>query len=240
MGNGENYKVAGEENDYDERFWFVDLVFKLRVGLNKLDKNLLLTAAIPGKEEDIALAFDKETVPALEKAIDFFNLMTYDLMNRRDNVAKHHSGGGAMLNTVNVYKEAGMTPAMMTVGFPMYAKYFEPGPSFKCDAKNPIGCEFPEFTFEMQNGTSAGNSGTFIMNPAFRTADWIGDSWRENEKRITGSWDAAQTGAVHDAAGMATSAWDATNGIFWTWLTKEDAAASCAALTKEVGGVMAW
>ena len=146
VGNGPNYKEPGQENNPNERFWFVDLVYKLRVGLGK-DK--LLTSALPGKEVDLSLAFDDETVPALEKAIDFYNLMTYDLMNRRDDVSAHHSGGAGMLKTVKAYKDRGMKGEMMNVGFPMYAKWFEAGPDAACDENKPTGCQFKPNSFSL-------------------------------------------------------------------------------------------
>jgi hypothetical protein len=161
-------------------------------------------------------------------------------MNRRDNVTKHHSGGGAMLTTINHYKSRGMTPSMMTVGFPMYAKYFEAGKGAPCTVDNPVGCEFPEFTFENKMGKDTGKSGVYIMNEQFMTPLYLGNAFAAVEQKVKTSWATAQTNAKHDAEGMATSAWDADNGIYWTWLTDKDVEASCEAVMKEVGGVMVW
>ena len=237
MGNGAVYKEPGQENNPYERFWFIDLVYKIRAGL---PEGKLLTSAIPGREADLSLAFDTETVPALEKGLDWFNLMTYDIMNRRDHVAAHHSGGAAMLNTIKLYKDRGMTLEMMNIGFPMYAKWFKAGPAAKCDPEKPIGCDFGEYTFESQDGKDMGNSAPYVFNEALMTSKYLGPGYAAMEKKIQTSWDGAKAKPIHDAEAMATTAWDKDNGIFWTWLSDKDVEASCNAIIKDVGGVMAW
>ena len=87
VGNGDPYLI--EPNNPCEKYWMVDLAHKVRQGLNALseeeNKPYVLSVAVPGRLVDIrdTDAYNAETIPAIEKSIDFWNLMTYDMMNRR-------------------------------------------------------------------------------------------------------------------------------------------------------------
>ena len=50
VGNGAKYKQAGQGNNENEQYWFVDLVYKVRVLVGP-DK--ILSAALPGKPGDM-------------------------------------------------------------------------------------------------------------------------------------------------------------------------------------------
>lgn len=65
--------------------------------------------------------------------------MTYDLMNRRDNVTKHHTGVQLSLDAVNAYEARGVPTRKMNLGFAFYVKAFRTDPRGGCD-ENPIGC----------------------------------------------------------------------------------------------------
>ena len=54
------------------------------------------------------LAFTHDTIPKIIESVDFLNIMTYDLMNRRDNVTKHHTGVQNSLEAINAYLERGV------------------------------------------------------------------------------------------------------------------------------------
>ena len=82
--------------------------------------------------------------------------MTYDLMNRRNNVTTHHSGVVGSLETVDNYISVGLDPNKMNLGFAYYAKWFNTAETGDC-AKNPIGC--PTVPFEKPDGSDAGTSG---------------------------------------------------------------------------------
>ena len=43
-----------------------------------------MSAAVPGNQRDM-LAFTGDTLPKISSSLDFLNIMTYDLLNRRDN-----------------------------------------------------------------------------------------------------------------------------------------------------------
>ena len=135
-----------------------------------------------------------------------------------------------------------MTPKMMTVGFPMYAKWFH-APNTQCNAANPIGCKFPLDTFESsKNGSDLGNQGAMIFNDEMNAEKYLGpDSVKLLEgKNLYRSWIAAQAVPVVDEQAGAHSAWDAVNHIFWTWLSVNDVKIGCEAWIEETGGVFIW
>ena len=61
-------------------------------------------------------------MPAISASLNFFNVITYDLMNRRDNVIKHHTGIKQSLNVINAYEERGVPAEKMNLGFAFYIK----------------------------------------------------------------------------------------------------------------------
>jgi GH18 family chitinase len=107
VGNGEVY--LKEPNNPCEKYWMIDLTHKVRQELDKLgkakQKQYILSVAVPGRIVDIRAtdAYNSETIPEIEKSIDYWNLMTYDMMNRRDGRAVHHAGKQAIEATVTEY-----------------------------------------------------------------------------------------------------------------------------------------
>jgi hypothetical protein len=67
-----------------------------------------------------------------------------------------------------------MTAKMMTVGFPMYAKWFH-APAATCDPAQPIGCDFGHVFENVTSGESLGNDSTMIFNPEMNTAAYLGE-----------------------------------------------------------------
>ncbi|KAF2472310.1 uncharacterized protein BDR25DRAFT_393155 [Lindgomyces ingoldianus] len=57
------------------------------------------------KVEDI-IAFTEETIPLINKYVDFFNIMTYSLINCRDNVTNHYTGVTLSLEAFRTNPEA--------------------------------------------------------------------------------------------------------------------------------------
>jgi hypothetical protein len=51
-------------------------------------------------------------------------VMSYDLMNRRDNLTKHHSSVAGSEDTIKSYLAIGAPPSKINLGFAYYAKYF--------------------------------------------------------------------------------------------------------------------
>lgn len=67
-------------------------------------------------------------------------MMTYDLMNRRDNVIKHHTGIEQSLIAINVYEERGVPAKKINLGFAFYIKWYKIDLHGGCDI-NPVGCK---------------------------------------------------------------------------------------------------
>ena len=63
--------------------------------------------------------------------------MSYDIMNRRDTVAKHHTSVASAIETIENYAAIGAPMDKMNLGFALYAKFFET--QGDCTSK-PLGC----------------------------------------------------------------------------------------------------
>ena len=121
----------------------------------------IISAAVPGLRRDM-LAFTNDTIPAISQSLNFFNVMTYDLMNRRDNVTKHHTGIELSLDSVNAYEERGVPCEKMNLGFAFYIKWYKTDPAGGCD-KNPIGCKTALMEDPM-TGADLGKAGAFAWH----------------------------------------------------------------------------
>lgn len=173
------------------------------------------------------LAFTKETIPEISSSVDFFNIMTYDLMNRRDNVTKHHTGIQLSLDAVNAYLENGVPPGNANLGFAFYVKWFKTDPEGGCD-QNPIGCK-TVLMEDPSTGADLGQSGSF--------------SWHDPvPSELSTSFERALSGGEYDSEGGGHYFWDSEENIFWTWDTPEAILKKFPAImeTKNLGGVFAW
>ncbi|KAF4591641.1 chitinase 18-11 [Ophiocordyceps camponoti-floridani] len=214
-GNGEDYKQVSNEEKKGEIETYPQLMCAVKEAIG--DKEL--STAIPAKEVDM-IAFTRENMPMLNKCTDFFNVMTYDLMNRRDNVTNHQSSVKGSTKSIDTYIERGMEPAKMNIGFPFYAKFFET----EGECGQPIGCK--TVLLENEDGTDTGKSGamTFELenaeNPEFKKA-------LENGKS-----DDVEGGMWY---------WDPDTKKFWTWDDPKyiDQKLSMAA-ERKLGGAFAW
>lgn len=95
---------------------------------------------MPGLARDM-IAYTASTGPALWKSLDFVNLMSYDLMNRRDTVMKHHSDIAGSLAAVDLYTSIGLAPSKINLGIAFYAKWFAAEVNGTCNAASPLGCK---------------------------------------------------------------------------------------------------
>ena len=86
--------------------------------------------------------------------------MAYDLMNRRENVAQHHTDVIGSAKSIDRYLCLGLAPQKINLGFAFYAKWFKTDPQANCVA-NPLGC--PIATFETADGSDTGNSGVITF-----------------------------------------------------------------------------
>lgn len=151
-GNGYDYKQVPNSDLTSEITTyplFLEAI-KAAIGPNKE-----LSIAVPGLERDM-IAFTANTVPRISAAVDFVNVMTYDLMNRRDTATKHHTDVNGSLSTIETYIANGMDPAKMNLGLAFYAKYFTLAANTTC-TDGPIGC--PIALAEDAEGQDTGTSG---------------------------------------------------------------------------------
>ena len=108
------------------------------------------------------LAFTNNTIPAISQSLDFFNVMTYDLMNRRDHITKHHTGIELSLDSINAYEERGVPCEKMNLGFAFYLRWFRTNPEGGCN-ENPVGCK-TTLMEDPLTGADLGESGAFAWH----------------------------------------------------------------------------
>ncbi|KAI8938307.1 hypothetical protein NX059_005959 [Plenodomus lindquistii] len=131
-GNGADYKqVPNSEKTYQ-----IDAYPKTLAALRTAVGDKLISIAVPGKKGDM-IGFTSETGPKIWPSVDYINVMSYDLANRRDTVTKHHSSVAGSEDTIKNYLAIGAPPSKINLGFAYYAKYFTT--QGDCTA-SPLGC----------------------------------------------------------------------------------------------------
>ncbi|KAJ5689826.1 hypothetical protein N7462_004218, partial [Penicillium macrosclerotiorum] len=224
-GNGEDYKQIPNA----EKSWELDAYPKLLEEIRKaLGPGKLITAAVPGLRRDM-IAFTKEKMAAITASIDFFNVMTYDLMNRRDTVTKHHTGIQLSLASINAYLERGVPAEKLNLGLAYYVKWFKTSDRHaEVCAEFPIGC--PAALMEdPATGADLGQAGAF--------------SWHDDVPlELAASFGIAQSQGEYDPVGGGYYFWDADVNIFWSWDTPDAIQMKVPAILEEkhLGGVFAW
>ncbi|CAI6340809.1 unnamed protein product [Periconia digitata] len=133
-GNGADYKQVPNSAKVHEIGAFPKLLQAIREAIGK-DK--ILSIAVPGKKGDM-IAFTKETGPLIWPSVDHVNIMSYDLMNRRDAVTSHHTSVAGAAQAVQNYLDIGAPPSKINLGFAYYAKYFTT--TGDCTA-SPLNCQ---------------------------------------------------------------------------------------------------
>lgn len=191
-----------------------------------LGPDKLIAAAVPGLLRDL-IAFTAETIPLIDASLDFWNIMTYDLMNRRDTVTKHHTGITLSLAAVDTYLERGVPAVKAHLGFPFYIKWFRTDPKANCSI-NPLGC--PTLLLEdPSTGADLGHAGGFC---------WVDNVPGE----VATSYAKAMENGQYDPDDGGHYYWDPEEKIFWSWETPESIALKFPAIMekKSLGGVFAW
>ncbi|GAQ04724.1 hypothetical protein ALT_2045 [Aspergillus lentulus] len=162
-GNGDDYKKVPNSQKTGEIETYPLFLEAIREAIGK-DK--LLSVAVPGKRGDM-IAFTKEQGPKIWSAVDMVNVMSYDLMNRRDNVTNHHTGVAGSLDAIKAYEEIGLDTAKINLGFAYYAKWFTTDPNSDC-AEQPIGCAV--VPLENPDGSDPGKSGALTFEKSSMAA----------------------------------------------------------------------
>ncbi|KAL4913341.1 glycoside hydrolase superfamily [Aspergillus aurantiobrunneus] len=201
-GNGEDYKQIPNS----EKAWEIEayplLLAEIRAALGP-DK--LISAAVPGLGRDM-LAFTRETIPSISASIDFYNIMTYDLMNRRDTVTKHHTGVQLSLAAINAYLDNGVPSEKANLGFAFYVKWFRTDPNGGC-AENPLGCR-TVLMEDPNTGADLGQAGAF--------------SWHDPVPvDLAVSFERALSRGEYDADGGGYYFWDGAENLFWSFDTAD-------------------
>jgi chitinase len=155
-GNGEDYKRVPNCEKIKEIDSFPLLLQAIRQAIGP---HKILSIAVPGRRTDM-IAFTKEQGPKLWPFVDMVNVMSYDLMNRRDKVTNHHTSVMGSLDTIKAYEEVGLDTAKINLGFAYYAKWFMTDPSSNC-GEHPIGCAVAKL--ESPDGTDPGKSGALTF-----------------------------------------------------------------------------
>lgn len=224
-GNGADYKTVPNSQRADEVNTFPLLVQAIREAIGD-DK--VLSIATPGLQRDM-IGYTADNGPTLFDTVDMVNIMSYDLMNRRDNVTKHHTSIKDSLETVNNYINIGMNATKGNLGIAFYAKYFTTDPLSDC-ATNPLGCATVQL--EDANGQDTGKSGavTFETNPEVSSSS------------ITSSWSKAKANGLTDEDAGGQYYWDSDAQLFWTWDTPDLITQKFTDIIAAtgLGGVMAW
>ncbi|KAK7914040.1 glycoside hydrolase [Apiospora marii] len=238
-GNGEDYKQTPNPEKAWEAAAYPQLLAALR---RALGPSKLISAAVPGIPRDIVLAFTPATVPAIMASVDFLNIMTYDLMNRRDTVTKHHTGVAGSLETLDAYLDAGAPAARLNLGFAFYVKYFRV-PHRACKPKKSeasssdpapgIGCPTGPME-DPDTGADLGRTGGFSYHDAVPAE--VADSFRKALSE--GAYDEVGGGYYYldDDTGMED------DDLFWTFDTPDAIAKKFPLVVEQkgLGGVFAW
>ncbi|KAJ5632822.1 hypothetical protein N7490_009161 [Penicillium lividum] len=154
-GNGQTYKQVPNSAKVSEIETYHEFLAEVRKAIG----NKTLSVAVPGRKKDM-IAFTKETGPKIWESVDMVNVMSYDIMNRRDNVTNHHTSVQGSLDAINEYIDMGLDPEKINLGFAFYAKWFTTDPNSDCDT-NPIGCATVKL--ENDDGSDNGKSGAITF-----------------------------------------------------------------------------
>nr|QDJ94325.1 chitinase chiA5 [Cordyceps cicadae] len=216
-GNGEDYKKNPNSGKASQIETYPLLLKEVKAAIG--DKELSI--AVPGKAGDM-IAYTAEQMPKINATVDVVNVMTYDLMNRRDNLTNHHTSIKGSLAAIDRYIALGVPASKMNLGFAFYAKKFATADGVTCD--KPTGCKTA--LLENADGTDPGLSAAVT----FEIGNYVGDFDQvvKNSK------------ADEDEGGQWY--WDSATKFYWTFDTPEFIAKKFTDIVKArgLGGVMAW
>lgn len=222
-GNGEDYKqVPNSEKEWEIAAYPL-LLSELR---SALGTSKLITAAVPGIERDM-IAF-RGNIVHIEPHLDFFNVMTYDLMNRRDDITKHHSSTADSRKTIMTYISNGVPPKKINFGLGFYVKWFKVDKGDCDNAKTPIGCK----TLLLEDPVTGGDLG---RAGAF--------SWHDKvPEEMKSSFERALLHRQYDETEGATYYYDSEEAIWWTFDDPHSIKKKVEQLNRElnVRGTFAW
>ncbi|PSR97198.1 glycoside hydrolase family 18 protein [Coniella lustricola] len=202
-GNGEDYKQVPNSAKAWEIEAYPLLLDAIRAALGP---SKLMTAAVPGLERDM-LAFTDQTVPHIMENLDFLNVMTYDLMNRRDTVTKHHSSIQGSREALQAYVLRGAPAEKLNLGLAFYVKWFKTDAQEECGSftlsASPVGCK-TQLLEDPTSGADLGRAGGF--------------SWHDKTpSELEESFLRAQSELQYDKEKGASYYWDTKEQLWWTF-----------------------
>ena len=223
-GNGEDYKNVTNGEKVGEIDTYPALLAEIR---SAIGHEKFISVAVPGRLGDM-IAFTATNIPKILPSVDFFNIMAYDLFNRRDNVTKHHTGISLSLEAIDEYLKNGVPPEKANLGFAFYVRWAETDPRGGCHA-NPIGCK----TVLMEDpvtGADLGKAGAFAYPDDVRN------------QTVWQSYLKAQQHKQYDTKGGGNYYWDSQANLWWTWDTPHAMLQKFPQIVtpKKLGGVFAW
>lgn len=152
-GNGQDYRQRPNSEKVSEIETYPLLLEETRLAIGP---EKLLTIATPARRPDM-IAYTPDKAPSIWKSVDWVNVMTYDIMNRRDNITVHHTDIKGSLDVIDYYiNELKLEPAKINLGHAMYAKWFTVKSNDTCETG--LGCE--TVPLEAPDGSDTGKSGT--------------------------------------------------------------------------------
>lgn len=171
------------------------------------------------------MAFTTSTVPKIMNLVDFINVMTYDLMNRRDTVVRHHSGIADSQESIERYVSRGAPRSKLNLGLGYYVKWFMT--TTACDQMHPLGCA----TQLLEDPTTGADLG--------RTAAF---SWHDDiPEELAASFARARAKGQYFEDGS-YGFWDAEEDRWWSYDTPKVIQRKMRHIVEQLGlgGVFAW
>ncbi|KAH6622449.1 42 kDa endochitinase-like protein [Boeremia exigua] len=236
-GNGEDYK----QHPNSEKAWEIEAYPKLLAEIRAaIGPHKLITAAVPGLPRDM-IAFTETTLPKIYESIDFLNVMSYDLMNRRDGFTKHHSGLDGTIQALHGYTNPAVHTKNLNIGLGFYIKWYRTASNETCDLVPAIGCR-TELMEDPITGADLGKAGAFSWHDEVPTE--LADSFA---KALKNGVDDMTGGLFRGHYYM-----DKQENIFWSWDTPDSIGKKLDTLfdhvnghegykdLKDIGGVFAW
>lgn len=161
-----------------------------------------MTAAVPGLERDM-IAFTPTTVPRIMQSLDMLNVMTYDLVNRRDTVTKHHTSIQGSRAALLAYMSRGAPASKLNLGLAFYVKWFKTDKEDCGRGQSGVGCKMLELE-DAVSGADLGRAGGFSFHD-------------QVPSELKASYERALLMAERDVEEGATYFWDSEEAIFWTF-----------------------
>lgn len=170
------------------------------------------------------MAFTSATVPRIVEQVDFINIMTYDLINRRDTTIHHHSGIADSRASIQRYIDRGMPKEKANLGLGYYVKWVM---TEKCDKNDILGCR-TQLLEEPGTGSDLGRIAAFSWH------DTVPEDLSESFSRALLNGHYFQDGSY--------GYWDQHEQRWWTFDTEAVIEQKIKDLvgSMQLGGVFAW